>query len=87
MTSYLVFRCRHGEMEQTLEPLAGSLTAVFRTIWHVPRTELDRIGIGYLNSLDRIVDMRGWEWQPESTTEIHVKLFMNEVDLFCLRVK
>ena len=87
VTSYLVFRARHSKFEKTEEPLAGSMTATYKTIWHLPRVELDRIGIGYLNSADRIVDLRGWQWQPESTTVIVESLFMNEIDVYCLRVR
>jgi hypothetical protein len=87
VVSYVLFQCRRGLITKTGETLAGDMVSSHRTIWHIPRIELDRIGISYLNPLDQIVDSQGRTWQPESTTEIVDKLFENHLDVQCLRVK
>lgn len=84
--SYTLFQCRRSLMTKTGEPIRGEMTSDHRCRWHIPRTELDRVGIGYLNHLDTIVDGNGRFWQTESTTEIDVKMFSNHVDLACVRV-
>ena len=86
VTSYIVHQCRRGQIFKTGETLAGDMISDHRTTWHFPRTELDRIGINYLNPADRIVDGKGRYWQPESTTEIRIKLFENHLCVDCLRV-
>lgn len=90
VTSYLLFNCRRSLITKTAETLQGDMVADHACIWHIPYIELERTGIQYLNSLDRIVQTEGMEagrvWQPEATTVITVKLFGNEFDLACLRV-
>lgn len=85
VTAIQLFECRRGQITKTGEPLAGDETADHRTTWHIPRSEMDRVGVAYLNSLDRIVDGKNRYWQPESTTPITVKLFEVHVDVDCLR--
>ena len=84
-----MFSCRRSMISKTGQPIQGDNTAMHTTVWHIPRRELDRVGVAYLSALDRIVQVEGAEagstWQPESTTPIDVKLFSNEVDLHCLR--
>jgi hypothetical protein len=78
-------------VNKTSESLDGDMAAGYSGVWHIPRTELDRVGIHYLNSLDRIERLdgkgKGEVWQPEATTQIDVKLFENHVDLVCLMLK
>ena len=81
-----LFRCRKSRVSRSAEEIAGDETADHQTVWHVPRSELDRVKIDHLNFLDRIVEKNGAYWQPEATTRIDEKLFGNEVDLACLRV-
>ncbi len=84
--SIKLFRCRKGQIAKTGESILGDMAASHTATWHIPRSQLDLVGVAYLNSLDRIVDKQGRTWQPESTTGIDVKLFENEVDLACLLV-
>ena len=86
VTAYKVFQCRKSLITKTKEPIAGDMLADHRLIWHIPRVELDRVGINYLNPADRIVDGLGRIWQPESTTTITIKLFETHIDVHCLRV-
>lgn len=90
VTTYILFRCRRSQIAKTGETIQGDMVSDHTTVWHIPRTELERVGINYLNPLDRIEQLQGreagWWWQPEATTVIDVKLFGNEIDLACLRV-
>lgn len=86
VTNYLLFDCRRSLITLTQEPLQGDMMANHRTIWHIPRIELDRVGVAHLHPIDRIVDQQNRYWQPESTTEVADKLFENHIDLQCLRV-
>jgi hypothetical protein len=90
VVQYKLFNCRISRQNKTGETVQRDMTVSHRAIWHIPKKELLRFGIHYLNALDRIVQIQGDEagftWQPEGTTDIEVKLFGNEVDLHCLRV-
>lgn len=86
VTSYALFQCRRSMIFKMGETLQGDMNSDHRATWHVPRIELDRIGISYLNPLDRIVDNKGRYWQPESNMLITIKLFENHVCVDCLRV-
>lgn len=86
VSAYVLYQCRHSIMHKTNEQIAGDETANHRCTWHIPRVELDRIGIDHLNSLDRIVDKRNMYWQGESTTEIRLKIWLNHYCIDCLRV-
>lgn len=82
----ILYQCRRGSIQKTSQTLQADMIADHRCTWHIPRTELNRVGIFYLNPLDRIVDKYNRYWQPESTTVIDVKLFENHVDVECLRI-
>ena len=84
--SFVLYSCRRSMIFKTGETLQGDMNSDHRTIWHIPRTEMDRVGINYFNPADRIVDGQNRHWQPESTTMITVKLFENHVCVDCLRV-
>lgn len=93
VTSYLLFDVRRSRMIKNGEPIQNDMTANHSTTFHIPRYELDRIGINDINAADRIVETSDFSplnetryWQPESTTSITVKLLENEVHVDCLRV-
>lgn len=90
VTPFLLFNCRRSLITKTAETIQGDMVADHACVWHIPYIELERVGIHYLNPLDRIVQTEGMEagrvWQPEATTIITVKMFGNELDLACLRV-
>lgn len=88
-----VFDCRRRQIHKTGEALQGDMSSSHRTEWCIPRIELDRVGIHYINSLDRIVestDDGGMPinpprvWQPEASTMIDIKLFENQLKIACL---
>jgi len=86
VTSYKLFQCRRGRITKTGEPISHDMTSDHRASWHIPRVELDRVGVNYINAADRIVDYRGRYWQPESTTPIEIKIFENQLTIPCLRI-
>lgn len=88
VTSYVLYECRRSLITKSGEPLAGDMSVDYRTVWHIPRRELDRVGVNYINVLDRIVDnVEKITWQPEAQEEISNKLFSNEIDIQCVRRK
>ena len=82
----VLFQCRRSRIGKTGETLQGDMVSSHVVTWHIPVVELNRVGVAYLNALDRIIDEQGRYWQPEGTTNIDVKLFENHIDVFCLRV-
>ena len=86
VTPKKLYQCRRGKIRKTGQSLQGDMSSEHQATWHIPRTELDRQGITYINNLDRIVDKKLRVWQPEATTDIEVKLFEVHVDVHCLRV-
>jgi hypothetical protein len=82
-----LFQTRRGAITKTGQTLQHDMVTNQRCTWQLPRTELDRVGVAYINPLDRFVDpVEGGTWQPESTTSISVKLFGNWVSVDCLRI-
>src|SRR5437899_591833 len=86
-----LFDCRQSMVFKTGEPIAGDETSNHYCIWHIPRREMDRAGVAYINAADRIVNTGadinvGGTWQPESTTKIVARLFRNQICVSCLRV-
>jgi hypothetical protein len=87
----LLFQCRRGQTSTTGQPLNRDFTSNERCTWHIPREELDRVGVEYISAIDRFVDPedqtgpRGATWMPESGTSIRIKLFGNHVCVDCLR--
>ncbi len=88
-----VFNARRGIMSKTGQTIQHEMSSNHRCTWHIPKTELLRVGVFYINNLDRIEQLgngdpneKGFIWQPESTETIDVKLGGNEIDINCLRV-
>lgn len=86
VTAYTLFQVRRSLISKTGEQIVGGTQSDHRCIWHIPRVEMDRVGVTYINSADRIVDQEGRYWQPEATTEIVDKLLELHLDLQCLRI-
>lgn len=86
VTSYTLYQCRIRRRYHTGEPLSRSLASGDRSEWRIPVCELARVGVDYLNALDRIVDQWGHVWQPESTENLDIHLFDNLVNVPVRRV-
>lgn len=81
--SVVLFDVRFSRIRKAGQPLRGDVsTGLFREI-HIPRIQLDRVGVAYINVLDRFVDQSGRTWQPETDQPIQVKLFENHVCVMC----
>jgi hypothetical protein len=91
VTTYVLYECRKGAVSKTGEPIAGSMAGVMRVTWHIPRSELERVGINYINAIDEIEELegrfKGRKWNPESDTMIDIKLFENHIDLECKQLR
>lgn len=90
VTSYLLFDVRRERTTKQSQTIQAEMSADHRTVWHIPLVELERVGIRFLNPLDRIEQIEGIEagrfWQPESTVTIDTKLDGNHLCVSCLRV-
>lgn len=86
VTAYILYNCRRSVVDRQGQTLRGPLSSKSKTIWHIPREELDRVGVHYLTALDRIVDIQygTGTWQPEAPDRITVKLLAVHVDVPCI---
>ena len=88
----ILYQCRRSRIGKTGETFQGDMVSDHRVVWHIPVVELNRVGVQYLNALDRIEEIRGPGavpgrfWQPEGSTDLDLKLFENYYDIYCLRV-
>lgn len=89
----IVFNARRSIATKTSQTIQHEMSAQHSCTWHIPKSELLRVGVEYINALDRIEQLgdgdpneKGFFWQPESTTNIIVKLGGNEIDIETLRV-
>ena len=80
-----LYQCRRSMIFKKGQTIAGDELSDHRVTWHIPRVELDRVGVAFLNPLDIIKDNKNRYWQPESPTTITVKLFEVHVCVDCLR--
>lgn len=86
VTVYVLFQCRRGQIQKQGQPIQGDLAVTHTTQWLIPRVELRRVGVNYLNVLDRIVDKYNLWWQPESSQNITMAIFDNYTVLDCVRI-
>lgn len=86
VTPHKLFNVWHGRIEHTGNTIQGSMNVGDSTIWHIPATELKRVGITYLNPLDRIVDKQGRYWHPEREQMIDSNALEFHTDVNCLRI-
>lgn len=76
-----LYQCRWGLHTKTGETLDGDMNVSHFRMLHIPRAELDRVGVAYLNPTDEVIDAQGRHWNTESDDTIAVKLFENHVDI------
>lgn len=86
VTSYTLHECRHSALHKSHQPIQGDWAVGSRCVWHIPMVELERVGVPYINVLDRIVDQVGRYWQPESNQEITFKLIETHYCVECTRI-
>ena len=85
VTPYLIFQSRRSIILKQGEPYQGDMSSDHDCVWHLPRVELDRVGVNYLSAADGIVDEKGRVWQNEADIGFEVKLFENHVCMACKR--
>lgn len=92
ITTYILHECRRSQIRRTGEIRDGEQTMDHTTTWHIPVTELDRVGLTYLAAADRIVQLGtlnpievNWTWEPESDTTITTKLWGIHFCIDCKR--
>lgn len=94
VTAYTLFKVRRSLIVKTREPIFGDMMADHRSTWHIPRSEMYRVGLTDINPADRIVEAPDYSynpaqvryWQPESNTTISIKLMETHIDVPCFRV-
>jgi hypothetical protein len=91
VTTYTMYGVRRSRITKTGETIQADMTSNHRTVWHIPRTEMDRLGLTDINALDRIVEQSIYPtetrwWQPESTVTIDIKLFEDMITIACVRI-
>lgn len=88
VTAYTLYECRRSSIQKGGQTLDGDMNVDHNTVWHIPTSELERVGINYLNPADRIEQLQGKEkgtvWQPEASTTIESKLFSTHAHVRCL---
>lgn len=89
--SIILFQCRRKKIHKTGEPIHGDESSSLQTVWQIPRTQLKKAGVAYINAADRIIDYDSPQktpryWQPESDTHITVQLFENYLNVECKSV-
>lgn len=86
MVRHVLFQCYKSAVVKTGEQISQDMSSEVRTVWLLPRVELDRIGVNYINNLDIIIDKFNRWWQPEATTQITEKLLGQFIEIQCLRI-
>lgn len=86
VVAYILFQCRRGNLAKQGEALQGEMAVSHSTQWVIPNTELRRVGVNYIDVLDRIVDQFNMWWQPESANSIVLSQFDNFTIIETVRV-
>lgn len=84
--AYELHSCRRGNLSKTGEAIQGEMAVSHSAQWIIPCTELRRVGVNYINVLDRIVDQFNMWWQPESPNNITLSQFDNYYLIDTVRV-
>lgn len=84
--SYTIFECRRGNPSKSGEALQQEMAVSHSVQWLIPNAELRRVGVNYIDVLDRIVDQFNMWWQPESGNTIVLSQFDQYTILDCVRV-
>ncbi len=86
VTKFLLFNCRFSRIFRAGQEIDGSMSSENRRTLHLPKSEMDRQGVGPIRNLDRFVDKSGRTWEPESPVTITEKLAEQHIDVPCLRI-
>lgn len=86
VVAYSLFQCRRGNLSKHGEAIQGEMACFHSAQWLLPNVELRRIGVNYINVLDRIIDQFNMWWQPESGQTISLSQFDNFYIVDTIRV-
>lgn len=87
VVTHRLFRCWwEAEESKSGHPVQGDMAVTHRRTLNVPKSELKRVGVNYLNVLDRFADKQGRVWQPETNQTFNFQLAGNYVQVECVRV-
>lgn len=86
VTRYELYQCRRGNLNKYGEAINLDVPAFETTQWLIPCVELRRVGINYLNVIDRIVDQFNMWWQPESGDPIDLNIFDQYYSILARRI-
>lgn len=86
VTAYVLYECRRSNTVKDGQPIQGDLAVESSTTWQIPAIQLRRIGVNYLNVLDRIIDDLNMWWQPESGQSITLSQFDSHYIIKCVRI-
>lgn len=86
VTAFVLFEVRRGSETKSGEPIQNDMPVTHTCTWLVPNVQLRRLGINYINVLDRIVDKYNQWWQPEAGQDIILSQFDNYSIISCVRV-
>ncbi len=88
VTTYIIHEARRSSIQKGGQTLDGDMNVDHTTVWHIPTSELRRVGINYLNPADVIEQLTGEEkgnqWMPLANTTIESKLFTTHAHVACL---
>ena len=92
--SVVIFNARKSSIATVGQQIQGDMQVGTRVKWHLFKHELERatniatgqrVVIWYISPADYITDKYGRQWQPESDSQIDIRLFENEVHFDCHR--
>lgn len=81
-----LYECFVDNPIKTGQPIESNETVNHKVLWIVPNSQLRRVGVNYINVIDRIVDNLGQFWQPESDQNIILSQFDNYTLVNCVRI-
>ena len=85
---YKLFRCWWGpDTQKSGQPIEEDMATNHTIKLTIPLDQLKRVGINYLNVLDRFKDKKGRVWQPETRQSLNSELFENYITLDLIRVE
>lgn len=82
----VLFGCRRGNLSKSGQPIQTEMGVYHSCQWLIPCTELRRVGVNYLNVLDRIIDQYNLNWQPETDQSLVLSQFDNYYQVECVRI-
>lgn len=83
VTAYQLYQCWWSDLEKSGQQHDGQFMSNHRRTLHLPKCELDRVGVNFINPEDVFVDEQGRYWQNEGDTAIDANLWENHLDIHC----